>query len=329
MRLAVSAVCVVLAFTGSCGYIGPVVPPSPEIPVAVINLSAVERGDQLQIAFTTPVLTTDFLPVKRLESVEVRIGPAVTPFDSGKWEQTSKRYPSDVTIDRDDPKPVAVNLKVPVSDWQGQKVSVAVRTATKTGNHMSQWSPPVTLDVIEPLKPPTVKVEATREGYKLAWNEDRPGLHYDVLRQGRGGMAPEAVGVAENSEFVDTTSQWDTPYTYFVVAKIDTAESLRSEGVAVNHPDTFAPMAPGGVAALAGPDSIELSWSRSPEADFKAYRIYRSVGTGPFEQVGNLTNLPTFSDRKVERGKTYRYAVTAIDQKNNESEKSSVAEVAF
>ena len=40
------------------------------------------------------------------------------------------------------------------------------------------------------------------------------------------------------------------------------------------------------------------------------------------EPIGDLTNVPTFSDRKVEHGKTYKYAISAIDKKNNESEKS-------
>ena len=47
------------------------------------------------------------------------------------------------------------------------------------------------------------------------------------------------------------------------------------------------------------------------------------------EPLGDPINLPTFSDRKVEHGKIYRYAISAIDVKNNESEKSPVVEVAF
>jgi fibronectin type 3 domain-containing protein len=42
-----------------------------------------------------------------------------------------------------------------------------------------------------------------------------------------------------------------------------------------------------------------------------------------------LLTLPTYSDHNVEHGKTYRYQVSAVDQKNNESAKSAVAEVAY
>jgi fibronectin type 3 domain-containing protein len=174
-----------------------------------------------------------------------------------------------------------------------------------------------------------VSAKATPGGYELTWNEQRPGLQYEILRQGRSEANPTPVGMTDKLQFVDSTSQWDIPYTYFVVARKDAAESLRSEGVPVNHPDTFAPSVPQGVTVLAGPDSVELTWARSPESDLKAYRIYRAVGNGPLEPLGDPVNLPTFSDRKVEHGKTYRYAISAIDNKNNESEKSTVVEVSF
>ena len=330
MRFAFSAICVVLAFTEACGYVGPVSPPSPEIPLPVTNLNAVERGDEIQISFTTPALTTDLLQVKKLSAVELRVGPAVTPFDPAKWEAGSKSYdlPSP-SLDVDDPQPVPLKKEIPVSDWQGQKITISVRTAVRTGNHFSPWSPPVSLDVIEPLQPPKVSWEATRDGYKLTWADEGPGLRYEVLRQAGGQTTIESVGVAEKAEFVDPTSQWDVPYTYFVVAKKDAAESLRSDGVPVNHADTFPPSVPQGVTVLAGPDAVELTWSRSPEPDLKAYKIYRAVGGGALEPLGAPVNLPTFSDRKVEHGKTYRYAISSIDLKNNESDKSAVVEVSF
>jgi fibronectin type 3 domain-containing protein len=81
--------------------------------------------------------------------------------------------------------------------------------------------------------------------------------------------------------------------------------------------------------ALAGPDSVEVTWTRSPEADTKGYYVYRSANGGPFERQGDLVTLPTFSDRKAEHGKTYRYAISAIDQKGNSSENSVPADVAF
>jgi fibronectin type 3 domain-containing protein len=39
--------------------------------------------------------------------------------------------------------------------------------------------------------------------------------------------------------------------------------------------------------------------------------------------------LPAYSDRKVEHGKTYRYEISSVDKKSNESDKSASAEVVF
>jgi fibronectin type 3 domain-containing protein len=329
VRLAFSALIVVLAFTEGCGYVGPVLPPSPEIPTAVTNLIAVERGDQVEVSFTTPALTTDFLQVKGFAEIELRAGPG--PFDGAKWAASAKRYqPASLpSINADDPQPVAVKVNIPVSDWQGQAISIAVRTAVKPGDHFSRWSAPANVEVIEPLPRPKVSAEATSAGYKLHWMEERSGVEYQVLREGPGAAPAVPVGTSEKPEFVDTTAQWDVPYNYFVIATKGGAESLRSQGVSVNHPDTFPPSVPQGLTALAGPTAVELTWSRSPQPDLKLYRIYRGVGSAPLEPFGEPTNLPTFSDAKVEHGKTYRYAVTAIDNKDNESEKSAIAEVAF
>jgi fibronectin type 3 domain-containing protein len=149
------------------------------------------------------------------------------------------------------------------------------------------------------------------------------------LRKGPNDKSPVQIGTAEKPEYVDTTSQWDTPYTYTVVAQQGSAESLPSTPVAVIYADKFPPSIPATVTALAAPDSIEVSWSRSPESDLKGYYVYRSVDGGPFVRQGDLINLPVYSDHKVEHGKTYRYAISATDQKNNESEKSAAAEVVF
>ena len=203
-----------------------------------------------------PAYTTDALPIRNFSEIDLRVGPAPEPFDPAKWEPSAKHY--DVLpptgVDPDDPRVLPLNARIPVSDWNGKRIAVAVRTSIQSGDHYSVWSAPAILTVVEPLPAPKIKADATRDGYKLTWPADREGLHYEVLRQGGSDKNPAEVGVAEKSEFVDVTSQWDVPYTYFVVAKQDSAESLPSEGVMVNHADTFAPTVPSSVTALAGPD---------------------------------------------------------------------------
>jgi fibronectin type 3 domain-containing protein len=99
--------------------------------------------------------------------------------------------------------------------------------------------------------------------------------------------------------------------------------------VTITPQDKFPPSVPASITALSGPASIEVSWQRSPESDLQGYYVYRSVNGAPFERKGELIAVPAYSDRHVEHGKTYRYEISAVDKKNNESDKSAPAEVNF
>ena len=61
--------------------------------------------------------------------------------------------------------------------------------------------------------------------------------------------------------------------------------------------------------------------------DFKGYNVYRSTDGGPFEKIAEAeVPAPSFSDSKIEPGKKYTYAVSAVDLKGNESPCSTPAE---
>jgi fibronectin type 3 domain-containing protein len=312
-----------------CGYVGPVVPPSPELPNPVTDLKVIERGDQLVINFSTPVNTTDRLTIKRFSEVDLRIGPDVTPFDFGQWAASATQYQLPLPkIDPNSPRPVPVSKSIPAAQWSGKHIAVLVRTAVKKTDHFSQWSNRQVLDVVPPLDPPVITVTAVKQGYMLTWTS-APDAKYRILRQAPGQTAPVEIGAADAPPYLDDTAQWDTRYTYTAIAQREKAESLPSEPVSIIHANTFPPSPPQSLAALGGPESIELSWSRNAEPDLKGYYVYRSVDGGPFERLGDLTNVPTYSDHKVEHGKTYRYAVSAVSQNSYESEKSPVREVVF
>ena len=321
-----------LLWCSGCGYVGPVVPPSPELPNPVTDLKAIEKGDQILINFSTPVRTTDNLTITHFSDVDLRIGTAVTPFDFDSWAAAAKQYqlPLPEVSDVDSPRPVPVSKSIPAAEWAGKRVAVLVRTSEKKTGHFSQWSTRGVLTVVKPLATPDVTVTPVKAGYMLTWKAPATtDVTYQILRQGPGQTSPIEIGTADASPYVDESSQWDTRYTYMLVARKDAAESLPSEPVSITHANTFAPAAPASLAALGGPESIELSWSRNVEPNLKGYYVYRSVNNGSFEHLGDLINVPTYSDHKVEHGKTYRYAVTAVSQNGIESEKSPAREVVF
>lgn len=331
MRARVVGATAALACLCACGYVGPVVPPSPQLPAAVVDLSVIERGDQILITFTTPVRTTDNLPIAHFSEMDLRVGPAPQPFDFDRWSVSAKRIalePPEAS-EQDDPRPHEMQDTVPVSQWVGQRIAVAVRTAVKRKDHYSSWSNVVRLEIIPPLAIPAIKLESTAQGVRITWPPEGEGLHFEIYRQGASDKEPAHIGTAERNEFIDGSAQYDTRYEYSVIAAKGEAESLPSKTESITAVDIFPPSVPASITALATPDAIEISWQRSPESDLKGYYVYRSVDGGAFARAGDLVTLPTYSDRQVEHGKSYRYEVSAVDQKNNESAKSSPAEVTF
>ncbi len=149
------------AFLGAigCGYVGPVLPPSPMLPMAITDLTVLERGDQIIISFTTPPRTTDNLPVEELSAIDLRIGPFSVPFDFEKWAASAKQYGLEPPQPNDPDNPVGTQLgkTIPAGPWIGKHLAVAVRTAIKKKDHYSSWSNRVVLDVIAALTPPVVK----------------------------------------------------------------------------------------------------------------------------------------------------------------------------
>src|SRR5262249_24905965 len=132
-------------------------------------------------------------------------------------------------------------------------------------------------------------------------------------------------------EFLDTTAEFGKTYTYLVQSFADLgdhreAQGELSEAATVLYKDTFAPATPANVRATTSAASVELSWDADDEPDLAGYRVYRSVDGGAFVKIADVNEIPAYSDRAVELGKTYRYALTAIDKDGNESGRSSAVE---
>ena len=325
-----SLVALFLLLSG-CGYVGPVLPPSPELPQTITDLSVVERGNQLVIIFNTPARTTDTLPIPRFSQIDLRIGTYAVPFDFDRWASTAT--PIEVqpppAADIANPLTVLLTQTLPVSAWVGKRVAVAVRTSVKKNDHFSAWSNRVVIEVVPPLTAPLIDVKSTPKGILVNWQPSAGATEYRVSRAGPAEGNSLVLGTSKSDEYLDETSQYDTPYIYTVVAAHGLAESVAAHSQSITAIDTFAPSVPTGLTALAGPNTIEVSWQRSPETDLKGYYIYRSVNNGSFKQVDGLLTVPTYSDGNVQHGNTYRYQVNAIDQKDNSSERSAAAEAAF
>jgi len=167
-------------------------------------------------------------------------------------------------------------------------------------------------------------------------------LGYNIYRtdesQTATGNQPLNPTPISGTEYADKTFQFGNNYRYIVRAvSLGTGgaqvESLNSNAVSVLPQDVFPPAAPERPSVAAPePSSARLAifFAANKETDIAGYNLYRS--TDPDLPKANWTKVnqtlltrTTFTDDKVESGKTYYYYVTAVDKAGNVSPPSDVA----
>ena len=294
-------------------------PPALHIPQRVVDASAIERGDQIFVQFTLPTHTTESLDIRKPVQIELGVGPASRPFDLKTWEAGAKII-TDIPADQG-----TVKYHLPAAEWLGKDVVIAVRILGANGR-TAGWSNLFTLSVVPPLATPEhLQATDVREGVRLTWQGEAP--RYRIYRRAGEEAKAQAIGETEKPEYIDNTTEYGTPYNYSVEAfrtggDIHVVSDLPAEMPIVTR-DTYAPPAPAGVVAVPSIGSIELMWDRIAASDLAGYRVYRAPGDGPFEKLADTREAPSYSDRTVEPGKSYRYAIAAFDRLGNESEKSA------
>ncbi|HEY6390857.1 MAG TPA: hypothetical protein VIX89_06245 [Bryobacteraceae bacterium] len=312
---------VLLCFLAGCGSVGEPLYPALNIPMPVVDLSAVERGDKIDINFTISPKTTEGLLLKDIGSVELRLGPnAANEFRADSWSASAKRL--------DVPLPAqsgAVHFEAPVQEFIGKEVLVAVRIGNPRGR-MSAWSNFVILGVEQPLpKPANLRADAVAQGVRLTWLAPNQ-KSFRIYRKAGEEKDPSLLASSDKPEFVDATTEYGKTYDYYVQAFHEKTESDVLGPQSIAPKDIFPPAVPTGLNVSAGVGAIELSWDRNTESDFKAYQVFRSDGDGPFVKIAEGLEGPSYSDRKVESGKHYRYRISAVDQTGNPSEQSPPVE---
>jgi hypothetical protein len=308
VKLAVPVLASALLY--GCGYVGPPQPPTLDIPATIADFRAGEYGDNIEVVFTMPATTTEALPLENVRSVELRIR------ENGAQE---KIVMLPVTI------PGPSTNDVPVRDWVGKSITLWVRVTGPKGK-ASDWSNPASLTVIPPLPAPsTPKPRNVAGGVELTWTGAGP--RYRIFRAEADGQ-PAPLADTERSQYVDESRSFGTRYRYMVqTIAADNQWSLVSAEAEITPVDTFPPAVPEGLSAVPTPQSIELTWIRNTETDFRGYNVSRSVDGGPFQKIAELIEAPTYSDSKIEPGKKYRYTVSALDLTGNESAQSAPTEV--
>lgn len=324
-----SALCLlsVVALAG-CGYVGAPLPPALNIPEAVTDLRAVQRGERILATFTPPAQTTDRLGLKAPVPVELHLGPPPQgEFNVEAWAGAAEVAASDGAGG----SPATIEL--PVGRWAGREVVVGLRSVGPTGRR-SAWSNLVVVRIVPaPVPPASLRGRAVEEGVYLQWDAGDPveGKTWRVYRKAPGQEEPVLLGVAGEPSWLDRTVSFGERYSYWVQTLIPAgesqAESEPGEGLTIEPRDTFPPAAPEGLTVIAGVNTIELAWERNAEADLAGYQVWRAEGDGGFARLGDPVTTLSFSDTGVTAGRRYWYALSARDSAGNESARGAPVEV--
>ncbi len=152
-------------------------------------------------------------------------------------------------------------------------------------------------------------------------------------------ITPKTIGVFEKINqdkvlmeyYEDTDTGTNGKYFYYVSAIVaNNIESAPSTEVSLQVTDTFPPEIPANLVCFKAADHMFLTWQAVSDKDFSFYRVYRSL-TPEDDFVLIADNVPSnqFKDKTVTKGKTYYYMISAVDQKGNESQYSSMAKEQF
>ena len=335
----------------ACGTPGAPQPPSLNLAKPVSDLKAVRGGDEVELTWTVPTETTDGAKFRHRGQSKVcaavdrpRIDQCAplstlpTPKDQ-KTVSVAVNIPSDKTAPTD-----YITYAVEVDNDHGRNAGlsnqVQLPTATVSGLNGTPLIrlTPETVLVTANVTPRNESIEQTLELRRS--EKDSPAQESVVARR---VLDLSETGEASNIELRDDTFVWEKTYEYRVViaasTKVPNGETVTFDAAASSPQELFAhdifpPAIPSGLqavfSAVAGqPSAIDLTWTPDVDRDLAGYFVFRRLEQEPASAAVKLNaqpvKAPSYHDSDIAAGKTYVYSVSAIDERENESQRSEEA----
>jgi hypothetical protein len=350
------AVAALIWLTG-CASVGPPLPPSLEVSKAPSDLRAARKGDRVTLTWTIPARTTDrqrvrFLGKTRIcRSLEPTLKECVAPVGEvpppADFAATNKSSTGKLSASFTD----TLSFDFEIHNSFGS-ATYAVEVLNRDGRGAG-LSNQVHVPLAPALPAPTdFRAQVTAQGVALTWtvaplsipapNPIRRSCR--VYRRVEGSQQKTLVGEQEagsgsQQSVTDQSFEWEKTYYYHAdtltvisqAGKPDVSiEGDDTPEVKVFAHDVFPPVVPSGLQAVfSGPGQqafIDLIWAPVADADLDGYNVYRHEEGGATVKVNAVpVKLPAFRDLHVVSGKTYFYAVSAVDLRGNESARSEEA----
>jgi hypothetical protein len=359
--LLVSTLAVMLA---SCGVSRPPLPPSLHLPQPVQDLKASRKGHKVTLTWTIPQESTDQEPLREhmggtricREVAASSINACSRPLAELTRNQLSITHPGDEAREAA-PQATFTDQLTPELEQQNPSTNAVYAVEVLNADARSAGVSNLVQIPLAPIpEPPSdIATQVTAEAVLLRFSattmngvEPRLGMapsggenvsNYRVYRTVKDTNNLVALGLAQIEDhkllLEDRTFEWETSYEYKITPLTWNARGAEIEGddsrpVEVFTHDIFPPTAPTGLQAVSSGTArekfIDLTWAPNTESDLAGYNLYRREPGVPAERINTqLITTPAFRDPHVQVGKTYIYAVSAVDLRRNESPRSEEA----
>jgi hypothetical protein len=343
-----------VVWIAGCGAPGAPLPPSLELSRPAEDLAAVRKGNKVYLAWSAPVQTTEGQNVRAKRIGPAQVCRAIAIFPMTSCVQIVGEIPAaSVPVAKPGARPQRLTFTENLSEQLEREHPTQFATYAVSMLNWRGRSAGLSNQVRVPLAPvltppPEPKANVTPDGIVLAWLEAQQrnqdpvlSYFYRVYRRTEGTNAAVQLGEVESranatAEFVDRTFQWEKTYFYHVTPvtvvtengkKIAEVEGDDSPEVKVFAHDIFPPAQPTGLQAVSSgvgqKPFIDLTWAPNTEADLAGYNVYRREDEQAWTKINTeLVKVPSYRDQNVQPGRTYYYAVAAVDLRRNESAKS-------
>lgn len=344
--------CILLIMAFSyCGKKGPLVLEPESTPPAVEKFQIRQIGGQIELTWNFPAQLTAKegpLEISLISKVYVYhdvLKPEEAPLTDGfikKAELLAKLKAAEI-------KGLSQNSPACRFSFKNKELQEKNHSFILVYFYGRKKSAPSQLQTLKTLIPPApvqdLKVSRQGKLVTLNWSKpmiqekDRPSLPisgYHVYRRingfnGEADFRPINPETVINEFYHDLDTGADGEYEYQVSCRFeDRIESAPSNTVKVMVQDTFPPDIPGNLVVFTAKDQIFLTWETVPDTDLACYRVYRKFSEKEeFKLLADAVTDNFYRDKQVARGKSYIYAISAVDKKGNESEPSRTVQQLF
>jgi predicted small lipoprotein YifL len=322
----------VMVFSG-CGKKGPLVLEPEIVPPAVVNFQVRQIGNQIELAWKFPDLLTDnksAFEISRVTKIYV-YHTILKPEEALPAEIFLKKPELLAKLKAGEIKGFGKNSSQYRCSFKNKELLKKTHGFTLVyfyGRKKSVSGPLQTIKTtITPSPVQDLKVSRQNKIVILNWSKPvvqekdqtiMPISGYHIYRRisgvnGEQDFRPISTETVINEFFHDLDTGTDGEYEYQVSCRLgDRVESAPSNVVKIMVQDTFPPDIPGNLVIFTAKDQIFLTWETVPDVD-----------------LADAVTDNFFRDKQVARGKSYIYAISAVDKKGNESELSRTVQQLF